>query len=236
MRWRRGRLHRGPLSLLHAALLVDRREHSGSGGRARDGPTGCPLHVWNGAVDRQAMRTARVAAKQQIARRGMAYRALQAITRFVMLDVTLFGRMRSGPFFALLVKRVGLRGRLKPGTRRVPRNSMRILYSAIDQSVPAAHGGSVHVTAVAEGLAELGHDVHVLVSPGDRGEVPTGRAQWFALPPPLGRPAAAAASRAGGCVARAAVSARRRHRALLQLRRRRHSRRESKSARWPCSR
>ncbi len=63
---------------------------------------------------------------------------------------------------------------------------MRILYSAIDQSVPAAHGGSVHVTAVAEGLAALGHDVHVLVSPGDGGTLPAGRAQWFALPPPLG--------------------------------------------------
>jgi glycosyltransferase involved in cell wall biosynthesis len=63
---------------------------------------------------------------------------------------------------------------------------MRILYSAIDQSVPAAHGGSVHVTAVAEGLAELGHDVHVLVSPGNRGEIPSGKAKWFALPPPLG--------------------------------------------------
>lgn len=64
---------------------------------------------------------------------------------------------------------------------------MRILYSAIDQSVPAAHGGSVHVTAVAEGLAEVGHDVRVLVSPGDRGDVPTGKAQWFPLPPPLGQ-------------------------------------------------
>jgi glycosyltransferase involved in cell wall biosynthesis len=63
---------------------------------------------------------------------------------------------------------------------------MKILYSAIDQSVPASHGGSVHVTAVAEGLAELGHDVHVLVSPGDGGAVPIGKAQWFALPPPLG--------------------------------------------------
>lgn len=63
---------------------------------------------------------------------------------------------------------------------------MRILYSAIDQAVPAAHGGAVHVTAVAEGLAELGHDVHVLVSAGDGGELPTGRAQWFALPPPFG--------------------------------------------------
>src|SRR5687768_14254817 len=63
---------------------------------------------------------------------------------------------------------------------------MKILYSAIDQSVPAAHGGSVHVTAVAEGLAALGHDVHVLVSPGDGGRLPTGKARWFALPPPLG--------------------------------------------------
>ena len=52
--------------------------------------------------------------------------------------------------------------------------------------MPAAHGGSVHVTAVAEGLAARGHDVHVLVSPGDGGRVPTGRAQWSALPPPLG--------------------------------------------------
>lgn len=63
---------------------------------------------------------------------------------------------------------------------------MKILYSAIDQSVPAPHGGSVHVMAVAEGLAALGHDVHVLVSPGDRGEIPTGKAQWSALPPPFG--------------------------------------------------
>ena len=64
---------------------------------------------------------------------------------------------------------------------------MRILYSAIDQSVPAAHGGSVHVMAVAEGLAALGHDVHVLVSRGDHGMMPSGRAHWYALPPPLGR-------------------------------------------------
>jgi glycosyltransferase involved in cell wall biosynthesis len=63
---------------------------------------------------------------------------------------------------------------------------MRILYSAIDQAVPAAHGGSVHVMAVAEGLAGLGHDVEVLVSPGDGGTVPTGRAKWVPMAPPLG--------------------------------------------------
>ena len=59
------------------------------------------------AVDRHAMRAARVAAKQQIAQRGFAYRALQLLTRLIMLDVALFGRMRSGPFFALLVKGSG---------------------------------------------------------------------------------------------------------------------------------
>ena len=63
---------------------------------------------------------------------------------------------------------------------------MKILYSAIDQSVPAAHGGSVHVIAVAEGLASLGHEVLALVSPGDGGVLPRGLATWISLPPPLG--------------------------------------------------
>jgi SAM-dependent methyltransferase len=56
------------------------------------------------AVGRDEMRTARVAAKEKIAQRGFAYRVLQGITRVVMLDTVLFGRMRSGPFFAVLRK------------------------------------------------------------------------------------------------------------------------------------
>ena len=62
---------------------------------------------------------------------------------------------------------------------------MRILYCAIDQTVPGSVGGSVHVTAVAEGLAALGHDVQVLVSPGD-GPFPSGPVRWTAMTPPLG--------------------------------------------------
>jgi SAM-dependent methyltransferase len=58
-------------------------------------------------VDRQAMRTARLQGKQQVAKRGRVYRVLQLMTQVTLLDVTLFGRMRSGPFFALLVKRPG---------------------------------------------------------------------------------------------------------------------------------
>ncbi|MEO6212244.1 MAG: glycosyltransferase family 4 protein [Vicinamibacterales bacterium] len=61
----------------------------------------------------------------------------------------------------------------------------RILYSAIDQTVPGTRGGSVHVTAVAEGLAALGHDVHVLVTPGD-GPFPPGAVEWTAMTPPFG--------------------------------------------------
>ena len=33
---------------------------------------------------------------------------------------------------------------------------MKILYTAIDQPVPGTKGGSVHVKAVADGLAALG--------------------------------------------------------------------------------
>jgi glycosyltransferase involved in cell wall biosynthesis len=62
---------------------------------------------------------------------------------------------------------------------------MRILYVAIDQTVPGTTGGSVHVAAVAEGLAALGHDVHVLAGAGDR-PLPPGPVAWHRLRPPLG--------------------------------------------------
>jgi len=62
---------------------------------------------------------------------------------------------------------------------------LRILYAALDQSVPGTLGGSVHVQSVAEGLAALGHDVHVAVQPG--GTWPAGRVHWHAMGPPAGR-------------------------------------------------
>jgi glycosyltransferase involved in cell wall biosynthesis len=66
---------------------------------------------------------------------------------------------------------------------------MRILYSAIDQTVPGTTGGSVHVTAVAEGLAALGHEVHVLATPGDA-PFPSGPlsnpVRWIPMAPPFG--------------------------------------------------
>jgi glycosyltransferase involved in cell wall biosynthesis len=66
---------------------------------------------------------------------------------------------------------------------------MKILYAAIDQTVPGTTGGSVHVTAVAEGLAALGHEVHALVTPGD-GPFPSRPAanpvRWIPMSPPFG--------------------------------------------------
>jgi glycosyltransferase involved in cell wall biosynthesis len=64
---------------------------------------------------------------------------------------------------------------------------MKVLYSAIDQRVPGTTGGSVHVRAVAEGLARLGHEVHALVTPGEPG-LPGGPVHWHAMAAPLGRP------------------------------------------------
>jgi glycosyltransferase involved in cell wall biosynthesis len=63
---------------------------------------------------------------------------------------------------------------------------MRVLYCALDQTVPGTKGGSVHVSAVAEGLAGLGHEMHVLVTRGD-GPFPEGAVHWIDMGPPLGK-------------------------------------------------
>lgn len=71
---------------------------------------------------------------------------------------------------------------------------MRILYSAIDQTVPGTKGGSVHVAAVAEGLAARGHEVTALITPSreatedltQRRKGAKGGVRWMALPPPFG--------------------------------------------------
>jgi glycosyltransferase involved in cell wall biosynthesis len=63
---------------------------------------------------------------------------------------------------------------------------VRILYCALDQRVPGTLGGSVHVQAVAEGLAALGHEVHTITGSGD-GPRPQGPVHWHTMRPPAGR-------------------------------------------------
>ena len=62
---------------------------------------------------------------------------------------------------------------------------MKVLYSAIDQTVPGTKGGSVHVAAVAEGLAALGHEVTALITPGNGAPRPS-TVRWVPMPPPFG--------------------------------------------------
>jgi glycosyltransferase involved in cell wall biosynthesis len=62
---------------------------------------------------------------------------------------------------------------------------VKILYAAIDQTVPGTTGGSIHVAAVAEGLAALGHEVTALITPGEGMPRPS-PVRWVAMPPPMG--------------------------------------------------
>ena len=52
----------------------------------------------------EAARQARATAKARVDGRGLPYMALRLATWAMKLDLLLFGRVRSGPFFALLVK------------------------------------------------------------------------------------------------------------------------------------
>ena len=63
---------------------------------------------------------------------------------------------------------------------------MRVLYAALDQTVPGALGGSVHVESVAVGLAKLGHDVHVATTSGAGS--PPASVTWHPMGPPAGQP------------------------------------------------
>lgn len=71
--------------------MVRRAAGNGSGGSAS--PAGD-----------DPFRTARRDAKRVIARGGLVYRGLVLLTWLMRLDVLLFGRIRSGPFFAVLIK------------------------------------------------------------------------------------------------------------------------------------
>jgi SAM-dependent methyltransferase len=51
-----------------------------------------------------AVRVARTSAQARVRQRGLTYRVVQASSAVMKLDVTLFGRFRSGPYFALLKK------------------------------------------------------------------------------------------------------------------------------------
>lgn len=89
------------LSSIAENILVPVAAHAMARRAARARVADAPTAV---GVDRKAMRAARVRAKQRIAEGGLVYRLLRMMTGLTLLDVTLLGGLRSGPFFALLVK------------------------------------------------------------------------------------------------------------------------------------
>ena len=73
------RLHGGAVPVLHAAPVVDRREHPRAGGGARDGQTGARAARQDRRVS-TVRRCARLGRRRSSGsrKRGIAYRALQA--------------------------------------------------------------------------------------------------------------------------------------------------------------
>jgi SAM-dependent methyltransferase len=63
-------------------------------------------------------RLARTAAKAHLARHGPLYRLLRGITTVMMIDVWMFGRIRTGPFFVLL-ERTSTAPASRPAGRQV---------------------------------------------------------------------------------------------------------------------
>jgi SAM-dependent methyltransferase len=71
-------------------------------------------------TDARAIREARTAAKDQIARSPATYGALRALSFAMKLDLVLFGRITSGPFFALLEKDDGSRLTAQGSGKSIP--------------------------------------------------------------------------------------------------------------------
>jgi ubiquinone/menaquinone biosynthesis C-methylase UbiE/uncharacterized protein YbaR (Trm112 family) len=79
-----------------------------------------------------AVRAARTSAKARIARGGPLSWSLHALTALMQLDMLLFGRIRSGPFFALLVRNETL-----PASAVAPSPAAKISDGARDGVEPS---------------------------------------------------------------------------------------------------
>ena len=77
---------------------------AGASSRFRLPPVATEASAAQSEADAVAVREARASAKARIAAGGPTYLALRGLSLLMKLDLLLFGRIRSGPFFALLVK------------------------------------------------------------------------------------------------------------------------------------
>ncbi len=81
-----------------AERALARRLARPTGAARESDPTDAAGHATEG------IRAARAAAKRRLGRRGPLLRLVSAVTWLMKIDLLLFGRIRSGPFFALLIK------------------------------------------------------------------------------------------------------------------------------------
>jgi SAM-dependent methyltransferase len=70
----------------------------------RAGPAGRPGAAQSAMTDEEALKAARAAGKDRVANSAATRTALRALTAAMKLDLLLFGRIESGPFFAVLEK------------------------------------------------------------------------------------------------------------------------------------
>ena len=152
---RRQRLSRGAHPLLHAARRRIRREHADADGRAGDGRRAAKRLAAAGVPDVGGALNPRSAHDRQDPHRGEPGDPGGAAEP-VVRDEARPAALRPGTLGAVLCPPRQDPERL---TCRAPHVSqprmagplMRILYCAIDQTVPGTIGGSVHVEAVAAG-------------------------------------------------------------------------------------
>jgi ubiquinone/menaquinone biosynthesis C-methylase UbiE/uncharacterized protein YbaR (Trm112 family) len=86
------------MRLVERGAVAVRLRRQGQRATAPDSPHTDPLS--------QEAIAARTAARARVARGGLAALVLQALTGLMWLDIVLFGRFRTGPYFLLLRKRV----------------------------------------------------------------------------------------------------------------------------------
>ena len=89
--------------------LADRARAAARADRARGVPGESNADAPGAITDEEALKAARAEGKERVARSGTTRAVLRALTAAMKLDLLLFGRIESGPFFALLERTSAVR-------------------------------------------------------------------------------------------------------------------------------
>jgi hypothetical protein len=84
--------------------LADRAKRAGGAGRAEGAGAGGAGGAGGALTDEEALKSARAEGKRRVAESRSTRAVLRVFSAAMKLDLLLFGRIESGPFFALLEK------------------------------------------------------------------------------------------------------------------------------------